>query len=85
MILIHTYIDADDDTDDVATVDNDAWGTNRIQILSFYHDGDGDNDWKICISAWKPTEHCWESDTALINSCYDIPRTPKVWNVLARN
>ena len=45
MILIHTYIDdADDDTDDVATVHNDARGTNRIQILSFYHDGDGDND-----------------------------------------
>ena len=51
--IIHTYIDdTDADTDDVATVDNDAWGTNRIQmmlmtmiiqILSFYHDGDGDN------------------------------------------
>ena len=52
--IIHTYIGDNDDTDDVATVDNDAWGTNRIQmmmmlmtmiiqILSFYHDGDGDN------------------------------------------
>ena len=52
--IIHTYIGDDDDTDDAATVDNDAWGTNRIQmmmmlmtmiiqILSFYHDSDGDN------------------------------------------
>ena len=50
--IIHTYIDDDDDTNDAATVDNDAWGTNRIQmmmmmlmtmiiqIFSFYQDGD---------------------------------------------
>ena len=49
--IIHTYIGDNDDTDDVATVDNDAWGTNRIQmmmmlmtmiiqIFSFYEDGD---------------------------------------------
>ena len=50
--IIHTYIDDDDDTDDAAIVDIDAWGTNRIQmmmmmlmtmiiqIFSFYQDGD---------------------------------------------
>ena len=36
----------------------------------------------ICISAWEPTEHGWEDDKALINSCYDILRTSKVFDHL---
>ena len=32
--IIHTYIDDDDDTDDAAIVDIDAWGTNRIQMMT---------------------------------------------------
>ena len=54
------------------------------------HENDGDDnydedDWKICISAWKPYWPLLRKWQALINSCCDIPRAPKVWNVLARN
>ena len=43
--------DGDDDADD-----DDHGDDNE------HEDGDDDVDDKICISAWEPTEHCWESD-----------------------